>query len=145
MMKSLSVILFSTCLLITIPATAHEGTHVAGEHPTQNEQQAAAVSRQEMWVAITGLHSQLETATPADLHDLTDKLSVLLGNLKSSTVDMAEQRRIRLHSAIDQAVAVTGELHEAADEKAAAKVAESKDRLQAALRLVQALGGAELK
>lgn len=144
----------TTCLTLLLLSTSPLSAFAHGNEPhtegAAHEDAAVAttVDAKADWQTATGLGQQIETATKANdfaaLHDLTEKLTASLQQLKLATAEMPEQRRIRLHGAISQAISTTDELHQAADKNNAALTAEKQVRLQSALKLVAGIGGSFL-
>jgi len=133
---------------LQMPSFAH-GNEPHAEGTVHETEAVTPADAKTIWQAATGLVQQVETATKANdftaLHSLTEKLAASLQQLKSATAEMPEQRRIRLHGAISQAISTTDELHQSADKNDAPLTAEKQIRLQSALRLVEALAGEVIK
>jgi len=137
-MKKLASLTFGVLITIVPLATfAHGSEHEAGTtHP--ESQVAAQVS--DPWQKITSLRTQTEQAVKegnlAGLHDLTDRLSAELNNLKGSFASLDEARRLRAVAAVEQAIKATGELHIAADGKNPDAVTTAATRQGNALKLI---------
>ena len=137
-MKKLALLTFGVLMAIApLTAFAHGNEHEVGTiHP---ESQVAAQAS-DPWQEITSLRTQTEQAVKegnlAGLHDLTDRLSAELNNLKGSFASLDEARRLRAVAAVEQAIKATDELHTAADSKDADAVTTAATRQGNALKLI---------
>lgn len=135
------IVLSVTAILVAAPAFAHNGEHAAGEqHAASTAQDAKG-----LWQKIVAIQANLATTRPEEMHEPTEKLVGLLAELKAVTTGMSEARRIRFHAALDQAISATNDLHEAADGGNTPQTAERQTRMTSALKLVEAMGGADIR
>jgi len=140
MMKTL-IVLSITAILVADPTFAHNGEHAAGEQHTVSTAQDV----KGLWQKIVALQVNLTTTRPEGMHEPTEKLVGLLTELKAVTTGMSEARRIRFHAALDQAISATNDLHEAADGGNTSQTTERQTRMTSALKLVEAIGGADIR
>ena len=142
-MKKLASLTFGV-LMATAPlaAFAHGNDHEAGTTHSEPQVAAPTTSAGDPWQEITSLRTQTEQAVKDNnlvgLHDLTDRLSAELSNLKGSFASLDEARRLRAVAAAEQAIKATDELHTAADSKDAEAVTTAATRQGNALKLIAA-------
>ncbi len=139
-------LLLTTAILALVglqqPAFAH-GDEEHGDHPQEasTEMAAPAVPSGEALTSIqTGMNT-LGTQIEAGQLDLThaeiEKIDAAAKSLKESTT-VAEDKKARLESSINQFVAQLGKLHTVADAKDAEKSKAEFKKAQGALKLVEA-------
>lgn len=140
----------TTCLTLILLGTSPIPVFAHGNEPhaegTAHETAAgASLDAKVIWQEASDLALQVEAATKASdfaaLHDLTERLTASLQQLKSAATEMPEQRRIRLHGAITQSISTTDDLHQAADKNDVLLTSEKQIRLKSALNLTNKIGG----
>lgn len=128
--------------VVPLTAFANGSEHESGTTHPEPQVTAPATSASDPWQEISSLRTQTEQAVKegnlARLHDLTDRLSAELNNLKGSFANLDEARRLRAVAAAEQAIKATDELHTAADSKNADAVTTAATRQGNALKLISA-------
>jgi hypothetical protein len=123
-----------------LATTAHAAENVAASTSTEVSTSGPVASTSDLWQEVTSLRGQTEQALKDNnlkgIHDLTNRLNVTLGSLKSSLTNLDAARRLRAEAAIGQAVKATSDLHAVADSNSSEAVAEAAARQGNALKLI---------